>query len=106
METYIEQYQAKQGGVTLHTWTEVQGGKKDNFYITGVSGTPVASWFRDGAPHEAPRRYRRLSLYSIAFLCLKRFGGQRVSPAMHAGRKRSTTKPNSVNPRRKPRQAR
>ena len=45
METYIEQYQAKQGGVTLHTWTEVQGGKKDN-YITGVSGTPVASWFR------------------------------------------------------------
>ena len=24
METYIEQYQAKQGGVTLHTWTEVQ----------------------------------------------------------------------------------
>ena len=46
METYIEQYQAKQGGVTLHTWTEVQGGKKDNF-ITGVSGTPVASWFRE-----------------------------------------------------------
>jgi hypothetical protein len=47
METYIEQYQAKQDWVTLHTWTEVQGGKKDNFYITGVSGTPVASWFRE-----------------------------------------------------------
>ena len=46
METYIEQYQAKHGGVTLHTWTDVQGGKKDNFYITGVSGTPVAAWFR------------------------------------------------------------
>jgi hypothetical protein len=46
METYIEQYQAKYGGVTLHTWTDVQGEKKENFYITGVSGTPVAAWFR------------------------------------------------------------
>ena len=46
METYIEQYQAKHSGVTLHTWTDVQGGKKENFYITGVSGTPVAAWFR------------------------------------------------------------
>jgi len=24
----------------------VQGGKKENFYITGVFGTPVALWFR------------------------------------------------------------
>ncbi len=47
MDSYVEQYQAKQGGVTLHTWTDVQGEKKDNFYITGVSGTPVAVWFRD-----------------------------------------------------------
>ena len=47
METYVEQYQAKDGGVTLHTWTDVQGEKKENFYITGVSGTPVASWFRE-----------------------------------------------------------
>ena len=46
MENYVEQYQAKQGGVTLHTWTDVQGGKQENFYITGVSGTPVAWWFR------------------------------------------------------------
>jgi hypothetical protein len=46
MESYVEQYQAKYGGVTLHTWTEVQGWKKENFYITGVSGTPVPSWFR------------------------------------------------------------
>ena len=46
MDSYVEQYQAKHGGVTLHTWTDVQGGKKDNFYITGVSGTPVAAWFR------------------------------------------------------------
>ena len=28
MESYIEQYQAKQGGVTLHTWTDVQGSKR------------------------------------------------------------------------------
>jgi len=46
MDSYIEQYQAKHEGVTLHTWTDVQGEKKDNFYITGVSGTAVAEWFR------------------------------------------------------------
>ena len=46
MDAYIEQYQSKHGGVTLHTWTDVQGGKKENFYISGVSGTPVAAWFR------------------------------------------------------------
>ena len=46
MATHVEQYQAKQGGVTLHTWTDGQGSKKENFYITGVSGTPVAPWFR------------------------------------------------------------
>lgn len=47
MDTYIEKYQAKSGGVTLHTWTDVQGGKKENFYITGMSGAPVALWFRE-----------------------------------------------------------
>ena len=46
MENYVEQYQSRHGGVTLHTWTDVQGGKKENFYITGGSGTPVAAWFR------------------------------------------------------------
>jgi hypothetical protein len=46
MDSYVEQYQGKHGGVTLHTWTDGQEGKKDNFYITGVSGTPVAEWFR------------------------------------------------------------
>jgi hypothetical protein len=46
MANYVEQYRAKYGGVTLHAWTEVQGGKKENFYITGVPGTPVPAWFR------------------------------------------------------------
>ena len=46
MESYIEQYQAKHGGVTLHTWTDVQGRKTENYYITGVPGTPLAAWFR------------------------------------------------------------
>jgi len=32
MDMYVEHYQAKHGGVTLHTWTDVQGGKKENFY--------------------------------------------------------------------------
>jgi hypothetical protein len=52
MDSYVEQYQGKHGGVTLHTWTDGQEGKKDNFYITGVSGTPVASGSGD-APREA-----------------------------------------------------
>ena len=47
MENYVEQYQAKQGGVTLHTWTDMQGWKKENFYITGVPRTPVPVWFRE-----------------------------------------------------------
>jgi hypothetical protein len=46
MESYIKQYQSKHGGVTLHTWTDVQGEKKENFYITGESGTQVPAWFR------------------------------------------------------------
>jgi hypothetical protein len=46
MDTYVEQYQATHGGVTLHTWRDMPGGKKENFSMTGVSGTPVASWFR------------------------------------------------------------
>jgi hypothetical protein len=46
MECYVEQYQARDGGVTLHTWTDVQGAKKENFYITGLPGTPVPVWFR------------------------------------------------------------
>ena len=39
MENYIEQYQAKQGGVTLHTWTDVQGWKEGNFSIIEVPKT-------------------------------------------------------------------
>jgi hypothetical protein len=46
METYVEQYHALEGGVTLHTWTDVQGRKQANYYITGASGTPVPAWFR------------------------------------------------------------
>jgi hypothetical protein len=47
METYVEQYQVKQGSVTLHTWRVSEGRKEENCYITGVSGTPVAAWFRE-----------------------------------------------------------
>lgn len=47
MANHLEQYQAKHGGVTLHTWTEVAGWKKANFYITGVPGTPIPVWFRE-----------------------------------------------------------
>ena len=46
MNSYLEQYPSKQNGVTLHTWTEREGRKEENFYITGVSGAPVAVWFR------------------------------------------------------------
>ena len=47
METYIEQYEAKHGSVTLHTWRVREGRKEENCYITGVSGTQVAVWFRE-----------------------------------------------------------
>lgn len=47
MAHHIEKYQAKDGGVTLHTWTEVEGWKKENFYITGVPGTRIPAWFRE-----------------------------------------------------------
>src|ERR1043166_125019 len=47
MHSYLEQYPSKQNGVTLHTWTEREGRKEENFYLTGLSGTPVAAWFRE-----------------------------------------------------------
>jgi hypothetical protein len=40
MESYLEQYEAREGGVTLHTWTDLRGAKKENFYIIGM-GCPV-----------------------------------------------------------------
>ena len=48
MLSYIEKYTSKfEEGITLHTWTDVQGRREGNFYITGVSGTAVAAWFRE-----------------------------------------------------------
>jgi hypothetical protein len=46
MNSYLEQYEARGEEVTLHTWTEVQGSKKENFYITGVPGAAIPLWFR------------------------------------------------------------
>jgi len=46
MESYIEKYEAREGSVTLHIWTDVQGAKKGNFYITGLPGAPIPWWFR------------------------------------------------------------
>ena len=46
MEHYLEQYVAREGRVTLHTWTDIQGMKKQNFYITGMPGAPIPLWFR------------------------------------------------------------
>lgn len=46
MDSYLEQYEAREGSVTLHTWTDVQGAKKENFYITGMPGASIPGWFR------------------------------------------------------------
>jgi len=46
MGHYVEQYPARDSMITLHTWTDVEGAKKKNFYITGVPGTSVPPWFR------------------------------------------------------------
>jgi len=60
MESYLEQYEAREGGVTLHTWTDVQGAKKENFYITGISGTPIPWWFRIDVLVESLGEVRRV----------------------------------------------
>jgi len=44
MENCIEQYQAKDGGVTLHTWTDVQGWQEGHVSIAEVPSTPVPTW--------------------------------------------------------------
>jgi len=39
MGNVVEQYQAWGGGVTIPTWTDVQGWKEGNFSIIEVPGT-------------------------------------------------------------------
>jgi len=46
MASYLEQDEAKEGGGTLHTWTDGQGAKQKNFYITGMPGNPIPGWCR------------------------------------------------------------
>ena len=46
MDSYVEQYQAAYGEVTLHIGTEGAGRKPTHYYITGVPGTAVPAWFR------------------------------------------------------------
>jgi hypothetical protein len=46
MASYVEHYHAAYGEVTLHTWTDVEGRKTENYYITGTPGTLVPAWFR------------------------------------------------------------
>jgi len=35
MDMYVEQYQATHGGVTLHTWRDMPGGKKGELLYDG-----------------------------------------------------------------------
>ena len=46
MEKYVEQYQAGGGGLTLPTWTDVEGWQEGHFSITEVSGISLPAWFR------------------------------------------------------------
>jgi hypothetical protein len=46
MASDVEHSHAASGDVTLHTWTDVEGRKKENYYITGTPGTLVPAWFR------------------------------------------------------------
>ena len=41
MDSYVEQYQAAYGEVTLHIGTAGAGGKPVHYSITGVPGTAV-----------------------------------------------------------------
>jgi hypothetical protein len=47
MDKSVEQYQTWGGGLTLPTWTDVQGWKEGNFTITEIPGTSVPLWFRE-----------------------------------------------------------
>ena len=47
MDKSVEQYQAWGGGLTLPTWTNVQGWKEGHCSITEIPGTSVPSWFRE-----------------------------------------------------------
>ena len=47
MDNHLEQYQARDGGVTLHTWTEVEGRKKGELLHYRGSGTQIPAWFRE-----------------------------------------------------------
>ena len=46
MKKYTEQYQEWGGGLTRPTWTDVEGWKEGNFFMTRIPGTPVTAWFR------------------------------------------------------------
>ena len=46
MEKYVEQYQAWGGGLTLPTWTDVEGWHEGHFSMTEVSGISLPAWFR------------------------------------------------------------
>ena len=61
MEHHIEQYQSREGGVTLHTWTEVQGSKKENF-----SGLPEARFLCGFGPFFARRTSQISPTFHIA----------------------------------------
>ena len=47
MDKSVEQYQAWGGGLTLPTWTNVQGWKEGHCSITEIPGTSVPPWFRE-----------------------------------------------------------
>jgi hypothetical protein len=46
MDKYVEQYHAWGGGLTPPRWTNVQGWKEGNLFISEVPGTPLPAWFK------------------------------------------------------------
>lgn len=42
----LEVYPAGSGGVTLHSFSVVNGWKDGDFYHTGMPGQPVDKWFK------------------------------------------------------------
>jgi hypothetical protein len=75
MQSYIEQYQSKHSGLTLHTWTEVQGGKKENFYITGLPGAPIPSWCRQVLRQKALADIANFPYAPREFFCITQLKG-------------------------------
>jgi len=71
MKSELEQYEAIEGKVTLHTWTDVQGAKKGELLHYRDARHSDSLVVPEGLAPEAPGRHCLLSAHPIVFLCIE-----------------------------------